>query len=117
MNADDYLGPEIVDRVVALEGRVAELEVELDAVKVEPLAERLDLSQRLSLTVPEAARALGVSERHLRGILSSLPHVHLGGRLVLPVDLLREHLRRTAQLEAKQVEGIVETALARVGMK
>gem|GEM_PF-5217205 len=39
---------------------------------------RLRLPGRLALSLAEAARALGVSERHVREILPELPHVHLG---------------------------------------
>jgi len=40
---------------------------------------------RLALSLAEAARALGVSERHVREILPELPHIHLGRRVVIPV--------------------------------
>jgi hypothetical protein len=52
--------------------------------------DRLALADRLALSPAEAARALGVSERHLRSILGELPHTHLGNRIVIPVDSLRE---------------------------
>jgi len=65
-----------------------------------------ELGQRLALTVPEAATALGVSERHLRSMLPELPHVHLGGRVVLPVEPLREWLRARAQAEQRSAEQV-----------
>ena len=50
-------------------------------------ADEPDLGTRLALTVSEAAVAVGVSERHLRDLLPSLPMVRLGGRVVIPVEL------------------------------
>ena len=59
----------------------------------------------------EAARALGISERTLRKMLPGLPHVHLGGAVVLPVVLLEEWLRSQAQSEKSRAEGDVEDIL------
>ena len=39
----------------------------------------------------------GVSERHLRTMLAEVPHVYLGGRVVIPVEPLREWLRGPLQ--------------------
>jgi excisionase family DNA binding protein len=61
---------------------------------------------RLALTIPEAASALGISERHLRTMLSELPHCRIGGRVVLPVDALHEWLRRQAQAEQQGAEAV-----------
>ena len=66
------------------------------------------LADRLALTVPEAARAVGVSERHLRGMLPEIPHTRLGGRVVIPVEPFRDWLRdraRAEQATADQVAG------------
>ncbi len=62
------------------------------------------LDDRLALSLAEAARALGVSERHVREMLSELPHVHLGRRVVIPVDSLREWLRDRARAERSRAE-------------
>ena len=66
------------------------------------MSERAPL--RLALTVPEAAAAMGVSERHLRSMLPEIPHVYLGGRVVIPVEPLREWLRAQAQAEKARAE-------------
>ncbi len=44
------------------------------------------LSNRLALRPAEAAQALGIGERTLRQILPELPHVRVGGVVLLPVD-------------------------------
>jgi hypothetical protein len=41
---------------------------------------RHDLVGRLALTVPEAAKAVGVSERHFRSMLPKIPHIYFGWR-------------------------------------
>jgi len=52
--------------------------------------ESVDLASRLTLRPPEAARALGVSERKLRTMLPLLPHLRAGGVVLIPIDALRE---------------------------
>jgi excisionase family DNA binding protein len=74
--------------------------------------ERVDLATRLGLTMAEAARSLGVSERHLRSVLPDLPHVHLGRRVVIPVDGLREWLKQKTEIERGQVDRAVDEVLA-----
>ena len=77
-----------------------------------PSPEPLDLDGRLALSVAEAAKALGVSERHLRSHLSEIPHVHIGGRVVVPVDAAREWLRDRAVRRAEQVDKVVDEVLS-----
>jgi excisionase family DNA binding protein len=72
---------------------------------------RLFLADRLALSPAEAARALGVSERHLRSILGELPHTHLGNRIVIPVDSLREWLKERARAEDGRIDRAVEECL------
>jgi excisionase family DNA binding protein len=67
---------------------------------------------RLALSLAEAARALGVSERHVREILPDLPHVHLGRRVVIPVEALREWLRDRARAERSRAERAAEELVA-----
>jgi hypothetical protein len=76
--------------------------------------ERLRLSDRLGLRVPEAARALGISERQLRQLLPELPHTRLGGCVVLPVDALREWLLKQAQARKSRVDTAVDEVLASI---
>jgi excisionase family DNA binding protein len=66
------------------------------------------LADRLALTVAEAARVLGVSERHIRNLLPELPHVYLGGRPVIPVDPLKDWLATQAKAEQGRVDATVE---------
>jgi hypothetical protein len=54
------------------------------------------LSERLALSVGEAAAAMGVSERLMRTVLPDIPHCHVGNRVVIPVSLLEEWLREQA---------------------
>jgi hypothetical protein len=81
----------------------------------------LDLAGRLALTIREAAAAVGVSERHLRAILSQVPHCRLGGRVVVPVEPFRGWLAEQAALEAahaeseaQRVDRIANEALAEI---
>ena len=67
-----------------------------------------DLSQRLALTVEEAAAAIGVSERHFRSMMSDIPHVRLGTRVLVPLDLLREWLRGRAETSGSRVDRTVD---------
>ncbi len=56
-------------------------------------------SPALALRAPEAAQALGISERSLRSLTKSgvIPHVRLGHSVVWPVELLNQFLREQAQ--------------------
>lgn len=48
---------------------------------------------RLCLSVFEAAKSVGLSEKHFRDeILPNIPHLRVGRRIVIPVDGLREWL-------------------------
>ena len=67
---------------------------------------------RLALRPNEAARALGVSERTLRQMLPELPHVRLGRRVVIPVDLLREWLNSRSREEKAGARKTAEEILA-----
>ena len=71
----------------------------------------VELGGRLGLSVAEAARAIGVSERHLRQSLPEIPHLHVGRRVVIPTESFREWLRTRAQGEARRVERAVEDVL------
>jgi len=70
------------------------------------------VNERLALSVPEAAKALGVSKRLLSGLLPELPHVYLGNRVVIPLDLLRDWLRERAQSEPGRVDQAVKEVMA-----
>ena len=60
--------------------------------------EGLDLRSRLSLTVPEAAEALGVSESTVRRHLADgIPVVRMGWRVIIPVAGLSNWLEKRAQ--------------------
>jgi excisionase family DNA binding protein len=71
----------------------------------------LHLSDRLALSVVEVARCLGVSERTVRSMLPELPHLRMRGRVVVPVDPLRQWLRDQAEAGRGQVDTAVEEIL------
>ena len=54
---------------------------------------------KLAFTIPEAADAIGISDRKLRDLIhvEGFPAVRLGGRIVIPVDPLRDWLRAQAE--------------------
>ena len=70
------------------------------------------LAERLALSVPETAAALGVSERHLRDLLPEIPHTRLGGRVVIPVEQMRKWLADQTKIEPNRVDGKVEDILS-----
>jgi hypothetical protein len=72
------------------------------------------LSERLALSVPEAATAIGVSERHMRSVLPDIPHCNIGNRVVIPVPLLVEWLRKQAQEEQTVVGKAVDEILEEI---
>ena len=72
---------------------------------------RLD---RLALRPREAAEALGLSERKLRELLPELPHIRVGGAVLLPVEGLRAWLREQAEAEQGRVEKVAEEILRAV---
>ena len=72
------------------------------------------LSERLALSIPEAAASLGVSERHLSTLMPEIPHCHLGNRVVIPVSLLVEWLRKQAQEEQNVVGKAVNEILEEI---
>jgi excisionase family DNA binding protein len=52
------------------------------------------VSERLALTIPEAAEQLGISRTHAYAMAKrgEIPTVWLGGRCLVPVDRLKERL-------------------------
>ena len=70
---------------------------------------------RLALRPKEAAAALGVSERTLRQVLPELPHIRLGGSILIPVDCLREWLREGSEREARRAKETAEEILGAMG--
>ncbi len=74
----------------------------------------LGLSDRLALRPAEAAKALGMSERALRALLSRLPTVRAGSAVLIPVDGLRDWLRTQAQLEQDELDRAVSDTLRKI---
>jgi hypothetical protein len=72
------------------------------------------LSERLGLSVREAATSLGVSERLMRTVLPDIPHCHVGNRIVIPVSLLEEWLRQQAGKEQSVVGKAVNEILEEI---
>jgi len=71
----------------------------------------LDLGGRLALRAPEAARALGVSERTFRAWLPRIPHIREGNVVLVPVEPLREWLKRRARAGEHRVDATVRSML------
>ena len=67
--------------------------------------------ERLGLSVAEAARAISVRERHLRQSLPEIPHLHMGRRVVIPIDSFREWLLKQADCESRHIERVVRDVL------
>ena len=63
----------------------------------------LPLADRLALGVKEAARAIGISERKMRELLPAMPHLRVGGRVLIPIDELRAWLRRELEAPRERV--------------
>ena len=72
------------------------------------------LSERLGLPVAEAAASLGVSERLMRPLLPAIPHCRLANRVIIPVSLLDEWLRKRAQEEQTVVGKAVDEILEEI---
>ena len=71
--------------------------------------------ERLALRPPEAAAALGISERKLRELLPELPHVRRGGVLMIPIEPLRRWLEEQARGGPTTAEAVVEEVLKAIG--
>lgn len=67
--------------------------------------------RRLALRPKEAAAALGVGERTLRQILPEIPHLRVGGSVLIPVNMLRQWLEERAIQQAGQVDAAVKEIL------
>ena len=74
----------------------------------------VQLSDRAALTISEAAASLGVSERHLRTVLSEVPHFHLGGRVLIPQGQLVEWMRSEVDRERNHTDEIVRKVVEAV---
>ena len=70
---------------------------------------------RLALRPPEAAEALGISERKLREMLPELPHIRRGGVLMIPIEPLRRWLEEQAQRGSPSTEAVVDDVLDSIG--
>ncbi len=74
----------------------------------------VQLSERLALSIAEAAAAVGVSERLMRTLMPEIPHCHIGNRVVIPVPLLIEWLRKQSQEEQNVVGKAVNEILEEI---
>ncbi len=74
-------------------------------------AKPIELATRLALRPKEAAEALGIGERTLRQILPELPHVRVGGAVLLPVEGLQAWLREQSRVERGRVDETVKEIL------
>jgi excisionase family DNA binding protein len=69
------------------------------------------LSERIALGIREAAAALGVSEGLVRKCLPELPHVHLGERVLIPVDELKHWFQERARAERVNTKSMADQIL------
>ena len=76
---------------------------------------RIHLADRLALRPKEAAKALGIGERTLRQILPELPHVRVGGVVLLPVESLQAWLREQARAERSRADIIADEVVKAIG--
>lgn len=59
----------------------------------------MGMAEKMALSVAEAAEALGISRRSLYNLIQSdgFPVLELGGRRVIPVDLLQEWMHKRVE--------------------
>ena len=74
----------------------------------------LNLSGRMALRPKEAAHALGICERKLREILPELPHMRLGGVVIIPVKPLEAWLAAQSKAEMGRADKAVDDVLRAV---
>jgi hypothetical protein len=82
-----------------------------------PAEKPVRLDERLALRPKEAAAAIGLSERAFRAILPEVPHVRVGGAVVVPIDSFREWLRNRAKGAANHIDSAVEEILSDIVKK
>jgi len=71
----------------------------------------LDLRSRLALRPPEAAAALGISERTLREWLPRIPHFREGNVVLIPTEALAKWLDAQAQAREGRTDAVVREIL------
>lgn len=76
--------------------------------------EPIRLSSRLALRTKEVAAALGISERKLREILPELPHMRLGGVVIIPVKPLEAWLAAQSKAEMGRDAKVADDVLRAV---
>lgn len=59
----------------------------------------MSMAEKLALSVTEAAEALGISRRSVYNLIKSdgFPVLELGGRRVIPVDLLQDWMHKRVE--------------------
>lgn len=72
------------------------------------------LDERVALRPREAAAALGLSERTFRSLLRALPHVRVGGAVLIPVEPLKRWLAEHAQAERAAADRIADEILSEI---
>jgi excisionase family DNA binding protein len=73
---------------------------------------RVDLANRLALTLDETAVVLGISRRKLDDIVRELPTLRVGSRVLVSVEGLRKWVDECACGERIDVDAVVDAVVS-----
>jgi hypothetical protein len=76
-----------------------------------PLPGRISLSDRLALRPKELAAALGVGERTVRALLPEIPHLRLGGVILIPVKPAERWLEEQVKSQRGRTDAVADEIL------
>ncbi len=69
---------------------------------------KLDLRNRLALSIAEAAQVVGLSENAFRSVLPDIERVYVGRRVLIPVASIETWLRAEAGRDADRTETLLD---------
>ncbi len=69
---------------------------------------KLDLRNRLALSIAEAAKVVGLSENAFRSVLPAIERVYVGRRVLIPVASIETWLRAEAGRDADRTETLLD---------
>jgi hypothetical protein len=79
-----------------------------------PLPGRVPLSERLALRPRELAAALGVGERTVRALLPEIPHLRVGGVVLIPVKPAERWLEEQVATQQSRTGAVAEEIIQAV---